>query len=138
MTKKMISFGELQEMNLGKRELPTNEKGNHQIIEGCERETVTLIEERKKVNAALRGLRTSIKNSLERLEKIRNGEFLDMYSQDNPPKDEDVQVSIADWRETVEVGKQSGETYSPDDDQEDEDDGGPGDHADECEDQPDA
>lgn len=43
-----VSFGELQEMSLGNRELPISEKGNHQLIEGCEREKATLIKERKR------------------------------------------------------------------------------------------
>lgn len=77
----------------------------------------------EKVNAGLRVLRKSIGDCLERIDGIRNGEFLDMYSQDEEHPEENIQLSIGDWRETVKVDKlKKGEKYSPDDDPEDDPD----------------
>jgi len=117
-----ISFGNLQEMYHGRREYPVTERGMLQLMEGCEREMSTLIDDRKEVNASLKVLRGSIKKILDRLDKFRNGEMLDFRDQDEEVEPEDVQLSISDWRQTLDMsmGKEKGEKFSPDDDPEEE------------------
>ena len=121
-----IGFGALQEMANGYRKYPVDRLGLLQLIEGCEREKSKLIDERKNVNHSLKLLRKNIDDALDELDNIEAGGNLFEGPGDEPSSG--VTVSIDDWRETVnrdmkpKKDQESGdETFSPDDEVEDED-----------------